>query len=216
MTPAPARPKVYHITHVDSLAGIVADGMILCDAAMRSRGGPIQAIGMSAIKRRRVEELEVSVHPATHVGDYVPFYFCPRSIMLYVIHRANHPELTYRGGQEPIVHLEADLHRVIRWANENGIRWAFSLSNAGAYYTEFRSRVEELDHLDWSAIAATDFRAPQIKEGKQAEFLIHDTFPFELVDRIGTRSAAIRTRASAAVASAAHRPAIEVHPEWYF
>lgn len=216
MTPVPARPKVYHITHVDNLAAIVADGNLLSDAAMIRRGGPAQAIGMSAIKRRRVEELEVATHPETRVGDYVPFYFCPRSVMLYVIHCANHAELTYRGGQEPIVHIEADLHRVIRWANESGIRWAFSLSNAGAYYTEFRSRVEELDHLDWSAIAATDFRAPQIKEGKQAEFLIHDTFPFELVDRIGTCSAAIRNRASAAVASVVHRPVIEVHPEWYF
>jgi hypothetical protein len=207
---------VYHITHVDNLAAIVADGKLLSDAGMIARGGPVQSIGMSAIKRRRVEELEVSIHPETHVGDYVPFYFCPRSVMLYVIHRANQAELTYRGGQEPIVHLEADLHRVIRWANENGIRWAFSLSNAGAYYTEFRSGVEELDHLDWNAITTTDFRAQRIQGGKQAEFLIHDTFPFELVDRIGTRSVAIRNRAIAAVARAAHRPTIEVHPEWYF
>lgn len=216
MTRVPARPKVYHITHVDNLAAIVADGKLLSDAGMIALGGPIRSIGMSAIKRRRVEELEVSAHPETHVGDYVPFYFCPRSVMLYVIHCANHTELTYRGGQEPIVHLEADLHRVIRWANENGIRWAFSLSNAGAYYTEFRSRVEELDHLDWNAITTTDFRARQVKEGKQAEFLIHNTFPFELVDRIGTRSAAIRVRASAIVASASHQPTLEVHPEWYF
>lgn len=58
--------------------------------------------------------------------------------MLYVIHCANHPELSYRGGQEPIV----------QWANTNGVRWAFSLSNAGAYYTEFCETVEKLDQLD--------------------------------------------------------------------
>ncbi len=39
---------------------------------------------MSEIKRRRVEELEVDCHPGTKVGDYVPFYFCPRSVMLFV------------------------------------------------------------------------------------------------------------------------------------
>ena len=72
----------------------------------------------------------------------MPFYFCPRSVMLFVIHRANHPELTYRGGQEPIIHFEADLHTVIRWAEANGTRWAFSLSNAGANYTVFRSRTD--------------------------------------------------------------------------
>jgi len=49
-------------------------------------------------------------YPDLYVGDYVPFYFCPRSIMLFIIHQANHPELDYRGGQVPIVHLQADLH----------------------------------------------------------------------------------------------------------
>jgi len=216
MSPAPEHPKLYHITHVDNLAAIVADGMLLSDAAMLARGGPAQAIGMSAIKRRRVEELEVATQPGTKVGDYVPFYFCPRSVMLYVIHRANHPELTYLGGQEPIVHLEAALHRVIRWAEANRQPWAFSLSNAGAYYTEFRSRSDELDQLDWKAIAATDFRAAEVKEGKQAEFLVHDRFPFDLVDRIGVRSLPIQSRAAAALVGSRHRPAIEVHPEWYF
>jgi hypothetical protein len=110
----------------------------------------------------------VPCHPGTNVGDYVPFYFCPRSVMLYVVHMANHPELAYRDGQGPIVHLEADLYDVIRWANRSGRRWAFSLSNAGAYYAEFQSTEADLDRLDWEVIAATDFRAPEVKEGKQA------------------------------------------------
>ncbi len=131
MTTPPARPKVYHITHVDNLRKIATDGELRSDAAIIARGGPVQTIGMSGIKQRRVEELEVACHPGTKVGDYVPFYFCPRSVMLYVIHCANHPELTYRGGQEPIVHLEADVHAVIQWAKRTGTRWAFSLSNAG-------------------------------------------------------------------------------------
>jgi hypothetical protein len=136
--------------------------------------------------------------------------------MLYVIHRANHPELTYRGGQGPIVHLEADLHRVIDWAQANERRWAFSLSNAGAYYTQFRSRVEQLDQLDWASIAALDFRSPQVKEAKQAEFLFHESFPFELVDRIGVTSPGMRVSTAAAVSAAAHRPRIEILSDWYF
>lgn len=118
MTPPPAQPKIYHITHVDNLPGIIADGALVSDAAMMARGGPVAPIGMSSIKMRRVHELEVHSHPGSRVGEYVPFFFCPRSIMLFVIHRANHPELTYRGGQGPIVHLEADLQEVVavgRW-----------------------------------------------------------------------------------------------------
>jgi hypothetical protein len=216
MTPPPARPKIYHITHSNNLKRIVADGALISDAEMIARGGPAQAIGMSKIKLRRVEELEVPCHTGTKVGDYVPFYFCPRSVMLYVIYCANHPDLTYRGGQDPIVHLEADLYSVIHWADANGVRWAFSLSNAGAYYTEFRPRVEELDQLEWSAIASTDFRQSDVKERKQAEFLVHGRFPFHLVDRIGVRSAGIGRQVSAALAGANHTPKVEALPEWYY
>lgn len=216
MTDLPQRPKIYHITHVENLPGIVADGVLVSDREILARGGAAQIIGMSTIKRRRIEEITVSRHPDTKVGDYVPFYFCPRSIMLFVIHRANHPELEYRGGQGPIVHLEADLRTVIDWADANGSRWAFSLSNAGAHYAEFRTRADELDELRWEAIEARNFRAPDVKEGKQAEFLVHERFPFYLVDRIGVASSAVRARAAEAIAGAQHRPQIEVRPEWYY
>lgn len=69
MSSPPPRPKIYHITHVDNLAAIVSEASLVSDATMIARGGPAQAIGMSAIKRRRVEELEVSCHPGTKVGD---------------------------------------------------------------------------------------------------------------------------------------------------
>ncbi|HRC44663.1 MAG TPA: DUF4433 domain-containing protein [Nitrospira sp.] len=132
MSPVPAQPKIYHITHVDNLAAIVREGVLVSDATMLARGGPSVTIGMSEIKKRRIEEIAVSCHPDTKVGDYVPFYFCPRSVMLYLLYRANHQDLTYRGGQEPILHLEADLHEVVRWANREDFRWVFSLSNAGS------------------------------------------------------------------------------------
>jgi hypothetical protein len=216
MSQPPAGPKVYHITHVDNLSAIIAETALLSDAAMLARGGPRQVIGMSAIKQRRLNKLEVVTQPGTKVGDYVPFYFCPRAVMLYVIHCANHPELDYKGGQGPIVHLEANLLTVIEWADANGVRWAFSLSNAGAYYTEFRSQVSDLTELDWNAIAATDFRHPDVKERKQAEFLVEERFPFCLFNRIGVRSAAIQARAVNALKSANRKPVVEIRPEWYF
>ena len=101
-------PKIYHILHVDRLASVVAEASLLSDAEIGGEAADGTTIGMGTIKERRLR-LPVDCHPGTHVGEYVPFYFCPRSIMLYVIYKANHPELAYRGGQEPIVHLEADL-----------------------------------------------------------------------------------------------------------
>lgn len=136
--------------------------------------------------------------------------------MLYLIHCANHPELAYRGGQEPVVHLEADLHETVAWADGEGRRWAFSLSNAGAVYTQFRNQLGQLGELDWAAVAATDFRDSQIKEGKQAEFLVRELFPWHLVRRIGVQSASIQNRAVRALSGSTYRPVVEVRRDWYY
>jgi hypothetical protein len=207
---------IYHITHVGNVPGIIADDGLVSDATMIARGGPAATIGMSGIKKRRVEECEVGCHPGHKVGQFVPFYFCPRSIMLYVIHCANHPDLAYHGGQDPIVHLEADLQQVIRWADERGRPWAYSLSNAGAAYATFRNQIEQLNQLDWPAIGATDFRPADVKEGKQAEFLLLGDFPWELITRIGVRSAGIQSEVTRAIRAARHLPPVEVQPGWYY
>ena len=108
---------------------------------------------------------QLNSHRGLRVGECVPFYFWPRSIMLYVIHMANSPELDYRGGQGPIVHLERPTS-TRRWIGPSGTgqRWAFTLSNAGSRYFQDRCDRAQLDELDWAAIQARDWRA--CKEGK--------------------------------------------------
>jgi hypothetical protein len=215
MSPPPGQPKIYHIVHLDRLASILADGCLWSDAVILKRQGIGTTIGMGGIKERRLR-LPVTCHDGTSVGEYVPFYFCSRSIMLYVIHCANHPELEYRGGQSPIVHLEADLHAVVDWANKVGRRWAFSLSNAGAFYTQFRGDIGELDQVNWPAVAARDFRPADVKEGKQAEFLVHESFPWELVERIGVMSQGMANPVMNATRGTAHRPPVEIKRDWYY
>ncbi len=216
MSPVPMQPKIYHITHVDNLISITNDRKLLSDAAMLERDTPNVMIGMSAIKKRRVREINVLCHPGTKVGDYVPFYFCPRSVMLFLIHKANDPDLSYRGGQESIVHLEADLHEVVEWAESKDRRWAFSLSNAGSYYVEIRDDLDQIDEINWAAVTETDFRSSDVKEGKQAEFLVHESFPWKLVRRVGVYSADIKAQAEASLAHAIHRPPVEILRNWYY
>ena len=196
---------IYHIVHVDRLSSIIADGCLWCDAEILQRNPNGTTIGMGSIKQRRLT-LPVTCHDGDCVGDYVPFYFCSRSVMLYLLYKANHPGLTYRGGQEPIIHLEADLHASIAWAEGEGRRWAFSLSNAGATYTQFRSRVDQLDEIGWNAVSAQDWRDSEIMEGKQAEFLVHHTFAWHLVSGIGVRSREVYQQVQEALKASGHRP----------
>lgn len=213
--PAPARPKIYHITHVDNLANLVAAGALQSDARMIASGGPATTIGMASIKERRLA-LPVRCHPGDSVGEYVPFYFCSRSVMLYLLYRGNHAEVTYRGGQEPIVHLEADLRDAVEWAEGEGRRWAFTLSNAGAYYAEFRSSLDAIDEINWDSVGSNQWSASEIREGKQAEFLMKDAFPWSLFTRIGVRSMPIKMRVDQILTNAAHTPRVEIQPTWYY
>lgn len=210
----PARPKLYHIAHVDRLPSIVADKCLWCDREVVRRAPAGTTIGMNSIKQRRLNELRLTSHPTLFVGDCVPFYFCPRSVMLYLIYQGNHPELAYRGGQGPIVHFEADLHTVVAWADAQPRRWAFTLSNAGARYFEDRRNLGQLGELDWNAVRATDWR--QCKDGKQAEFLLEQSFPWHLVERIGVQSRATYTSAVNSLPARGHRPPVEIRPEWYY
>ena len=213
--PRPERPKIYHITHADNLPRVV-DRVLWSDAERIRHVLDCQVVGMSEIKRRRLEELEVSCHSGSKVGEYVPFYFCPRSIMLYLLYQGNHPELAYRGGQRPIVHLEADLYTTIEWAEANAKRWAFTNGNAGTRYTPFFDDLNDLEMLNWDAIAATDWRDPIVKERKQAEFLLEQYFPWELVERIGVIDAETAQRVSGILANAGHKPALVVARNWYY
>jgi hypothetical protein len=134
--------------------------------------------------------------------------------MLYLIYQGNHSELTYRGGQGPIVHLQADLHASVAWAAANQRRWAFTLSNAGSYFFEDRADLAALDGIDWVAVKATDWRS--CKDGKQAEFLMETSFPWTLIERIGVHSPEVYREAANALAGARHQPEIEVRGDWYY
>jgi len=83
----PADPAIYHITHVDNLANILATGRLLSDAQVRKANAARTGIGYQHIKARRLRR-PVDVAARGHLGDYVPFNFCRRSVMLYVVARA--------------------------------------------------------------------------------------------------------------------------------
>ena len=215
----PENPRIYHIVHYDRLPSIIAAGRLWCDAKIGELGETGTTIGMSDIKKRRLG-LKLTTHSTLNVGDCVPFYFCPRSVMLYVIFCRNHPGLIYSGGQGPIVHLEADLQRTVAWAGQHDLRWAFTLSNAGTSYFEDRCDLGQLSDINWSAVRANRWSGIGVpesyKEGKQAEFLVERDFPWELISRIGVCTPKVRDQTLASLEAAEYRPPVEIRPNWYY
>lgn len=210
----PQEIKLYHILHIDKLPQIIADQALYSDSILVKRGASGTIIGMNKIKKRRLEELVLATFSDLHVGDCVPFYFCPRSVMLYIFYKDNHPEIDYHGGQEPIIHMEADLYQVVNWAKRNGKRWVFTLSNAGARYFEDRSDLKALHLIDWNAINARDWK--NCREAKQAEFLIEDEFPINLIQRIGVFSNRYLNEVNRHLTRCSIRPRVEIRTDWYY
>ena len=218
MAEVPAQPKIYHITHIDNLDQILSDQVLWSEAQCHARRINCHVVGMSEIKQRRLEEMEVRCHPGTRVGQYVPFYFCPRSIMLYLLHMGNHPSITYRGGQEPILHLEADLNRVVQWANQHDLAWAFTDRNAGDRLVNFYNDLSDLDRVNWTAVASINFRDMLVKVGKQAEFLMFRSFPWKLVDKIGVISEKRKDQVEQKLQNFEldEIPVVSVERSWYY
>ncbi len=214
MSVVPSKPKIFHIVHADRLASIIDSNCLWCDAEVVAKpqlSGTM--IGMSDIKERRLTN-RLNSHENLCVGGCVPFYFCPRSVMLYVIHQGNHPSLSYRGGQEAIVHLEADLRRTVDWAEEHGRHWVFTNLNAGSSYFDDFCDLAELNKIDWNAVKARFWI--KHKDFKQAEFLIEKSFPWKLVERVGVLSQKTYLTVAKTIKGADHQPRVEIKPKWYY
>ena len=80
--------SVSHITHIDNLASILQHECLWSDAKRIELGLVNQNIGYSHIKDRRLVR-PVNVAAKGTIGQYVPFNFCPRSVMLFVIHKGH-------------------------------------------------------------------------------------------------------------------------------
>jgi hypothetical protein len=206
-------------SNVDRLDSILKAQCLWCDAHTVRHQLEGSTIGMEKIKKQRLQQ-PLSSYSDLHVGDCVPFYFCPRSIMLYVIYKKNHSELTYQGGQEYIIHLESDLQKVISWATKihPHQRWIFTTSNAGSKFFEDYCDLEKLDKINWKAIQSNKWSAEHdhLKEGKQAEFLVERSVPWHLFERVGVYSEEMKQSVLTILLKYNEKTKVEIKKDWYY
>lgn len=198
----------FHITHADNLMNIVREGRLWCDAQRISRGLASTNIGYSHIKERRMRH-PVTVSAGGTLGNYVPFNFCPRSVMLFVVSQGHD---NYREGQQPIVHLVSSIETI----RATGRPWFFTDRHADLGYANQFDTPDKLNEVDWSVMSLKYWSEPEVKEKRQAEFLVHEWCPWEAIETIGVMDQAIATRVEAAIAGAGHRPRVEVQRDWYY
>ncbi len=203
----PVPTFIYHITHLNNLQNILQTGGLL---PYSKRPPTQQNVAYGHIQARRAQVV-VPVGPRGKLHDYVPFYFCPRSPMLYAIHTQ---QTDYQGGQGPILHLVSSAQKVAA----AGIPFVFTNCHAALQCTCFFDKLSDLKALDWKAIQTRRWEREKVREKKQAEFLVKDFFPWELVEEIGVIDETIQAQVESILAQFPHlpHPPVQVRRSWYY
>jgi hypothetical protein len=77
---------------------------------------------------------------------------------------------------------------------------------------------DKLDQLHWDSINKDRWNhPPEVKEQKQAEFLLYNDFPWGLVQEIGVYDTGAQQAVQRLIQSANHKPTVSVrNKEWYY
>ncbi len=199
---------IYHITHVDNLPGIIKEGRLWCDAQRIRKNLSTTNIGHLNIKARRMNR-PVQVAVGGTLGEYVPFNFCPRSVMLSANYYNTVPG--YDGGQRPIVHLVSSIDAGV----QAGRPWFFTDGHADVVSGQFDD-LSRLDEVDWSVMPLRWWNDPDVKTKRQAEFLVHDFFPWTAIEVIGVVDKDIASVVRETIAGADHQPQVKIKRNWYY
>lgn len=179
---------------------------------MRTSRRQHTCIGHAHIKQRRLTR-QVSVAAFGFLGDYVPFNFCPRSVMLYVIHSRSVDG--FDGSQEEVVHLVSNIGVAVK----AGRPWTFTDRHAELAYARYYANLSQLNQVDWSVMPLQQWGGPgrdDIKEKRQAEFLVHGFLPWTSIVAIGVKSEPIARSVNSAIQSSDYKPNVVIMPSWYY
>ncbi|MCX7099465.1 MAG: DUF4433 domain-containing protein [Methylococcales bacterium] len=210
--PVPHPVLLYHITHFDNLQTIVQAGGLLAHNGLDVN---YTDIAHQTLQSRR-NNLSVPCPPHGVLHDYVPFYFCKRSPMLYALHKGKVEN--YHDGQDSIVYLLTDLTRV----QQAGIPFVFTDGHAIMQFTEFYNDPADLDKIDWPLMKEQYWfdtnDDPDRKRRRQAECLLYGKCPWSLIFGIGTFDETMKMRVDKLLANeqCAHLPRVKVKRDWYY
>ncbi|MBI2569768.1 MAG: DUF4433 domain-containing protein [Candidatus Schekmanbacteria bacterium] len=211
----PLPTPVYRFLHVDNLPVCLARAALHAPNHVPQDGHGYKTIHNVDIQQQR-RTRTVACGPGGVIHDYVPFYFGPRSPMLFQLHTGR--VAGYTEGQAPLIYLVSTAQQV----QANGVGFVFSDGHGIAAFTSWFDNLADLDKVDWGAVAA-QYWADTVDDmdrqrRKQAEFLVHRACDWRLIQEIGVLNGTVKARVEGILAgypAPLGRP-VNVHPEWYY
>jgi hypothetical protein len=204
----PVPTDIYHFTHINNLSSLVVTGMILSKNEMQKEGNTYKSSAYDTVQlQRQIHPVPVSPNGTIH--DYVPFYFNSLSPMLYAIKTGNIDGVEMKD----LIFFKSTAQAV----EDSGARFTFTDGHGIMALSDYYNDLASLDKVPWDVINArywNDF--PDGKRLRQAEFLVHNSFNWNLVQLIGVYSSAMLTTVASVIDTLEYKPSIKIKQSWFF
>lgn len=202
---------VFRMVHVDNLRFVLEHGLYA--GTHPDRDPDYIFIGDSTLTQQR-QSFIIPLEGAGNIGDYVAFYFSPRSPMLYNIHTG------YRGipqrPQADIVYLCCQLNKL----EEAGVDWLFTDGHAKNSLSRFftdRAQLEQVDwSLRWEKYWQNTEEDPDRQRRKQAELLVKNRVPPECIGSLVVFDEEVKTTITQILAQVGINVEIYINPQGKF
>jgi hypothetical protein len=201
---------IFRITHRDNVPWILENGM-------HSRTGKkfdltCRNIGNVDLIEKRSRR-PVPVPPGGTLGDYVPFYFTPFSIMMLNIKTGYNVKQV---ANEEIVIFVSSLRHV----SDKGGKFVFTNQHAYPLAAKYFNDLADLDQVDWDLLQRRDFKHdpddPGKKERYQAEALIWKHVPLEALQGVCCYTPAVEKQIQTEIERRDLKFKVAVQQGWFF
>lgn len=207
----PEKALIWRILHRANLPWVLQHGIHCGNSPVRFPEW-VSIGNAELIDKRAIRPIPGS--PGKTLGDYVPFYFTPFSVMLRNIHTG------WNGIRKvpnaDIVILVSSLHRV----SQLGLPFLFTDSHAYSGLARFYDDLARLDRIDWPLLQRRDFKRdpenPVKLERYQAEALVHGHVPLAALLGIVCHTDAVRTDIEGKMQALGLTLPVHTRPNWYF
>ncbi len=220
---------LFHFTAFQNLENIFSFGAIKSKNLLRSENVTPVNIACNNIQDKRARTIVDAQGRTLH--DYVPFYFAPRSPMLYSIVHNNVPEAE-ETNQENFVYLVSSVDNLCN------LQFVFTDYQAIVTYASFYNNLSDLNKICWDLI----FECPHLpeqklpfkgyckfflnndknpryvkrKEARLAEFLVFSQVPIEKISMIVVKKQSMKDYVENLLRKYNINIKVEIRADWYF
>lgn len=202
----------YRITHIDNLPLLMQNGFIHQYHPNANKN--YIEIGNSSIIGVR-NKTQVKINNFGMVGDYIPFYFTPKSIMLYNIITGYYSPLVPKRTRNEILVVRCEIQKLATLT-----KWFFTDGQANDMITNHFNNLKDLTKIDWYSIQNSNFSKDNGDFDRprryQAEFLVYNEVPLSYFESLNVYDKNSQKLVSKILLQNNINLAINVKPEYFF